>query len=177
MTDRNGRDRGSDERRTNLSRGVPPPRGRPAAIPTLPEPHRYGMSDLEKETGLDARTIRYYITRGLLPPAHGRGPSATYDLGHLLRLRMIQLLKDAERLPLDEIKTRLADLTDRDIAAMLEVQTRPIEDRWRRVQLHPDVELHVRERAGKRTEPEFERAVDALIKFAETYLPYPDDQR
>jgi DNA-binding transcriptional MerR regulator len=164
MTDRNGR-----------NRGAPPPRGRPAALPALPEPHRYGMSDLEKETDLDARTIRYYITRGLLPPAHGRGPSATYDLGHLLRLRMIQLLKDTERLPLDEIKTRLADLTDRDIAAMLEVQTRPIEDRWRRVQLHPDVELHIRERAGKQRDPDFDRAVEALIKFAETYLPYPDD--
>jgi DNA-binding transcriptional MerR regulator len=176
MTDRNGRERGNDDRRGGLVRGAPPPRGRPAALPSLPEPHRYAMSDLEAETGIDARTIRYYITRGLLPPAHGRGPSATYDLGHLLRLRMIQLLK-SEHLPLEDIKTRLADLTDRDIAAMLEVQTRPVEDRWRRVQLHPDVELHIRERAGKQRDPEFDRAVEALLKFAETYLPYPQERR
>src|SRR5262249_28126708 len=111
MTDRNGRERGYEERSGGLSRGAPPPRGRPVAIPAVPEPHRYAMADLERETGLDARTIRYYITRGLLQPAHGRGPSATYDLGHLLRLRMIQLLKN-DRLPLDDIKTRLAELTD-----------------------------------------------------------------
>ncbi len=176
MTERNGRERGYDDRGTGLSRGAPPPRGRPAAIPTVPDPHRYAMSDLERETGLNARTIRYYIAQGLLPPAHGRGPSATYDLGHLLRLRMIQLLKN-EYLPLEDIKTRLADLTDRDIAAMLEVQTRPVEDRWRRLQLHPDVELHIRERAGKQRDPDFDRAVDALVKFAETYLPYPEDRR
>jgi DNA-binding transcriptional MerR regulator len=175
MTDRNGRERGWEER-GGLARGTLPPRGRPVAIPAVPDPHRYAMSDLEHETGLNARTIRYYITCGLLPPAHGRGPSATYDLGHLLRLRMIQLLKN-EHLPLDDIKTRLAELTDRDIAALLEVQTRPVEDRWRRLQLHPDVELHVRERAGKQRDPEFDRAVDALVKFAETYLPYPEERR
>jgi DNA-binding transcriptional MerR regulator len=176
MTDRNGRERGYDERGGGLSRGALPPRGRPVAIPAVPEPHRYAMADLERETELDARTIRYYITRGLLQPAHGRGPSATYDLGHLLRLRMIQLLKN-DHLPLDDIKTRLAELTDRDIAALLEVQTRPVEDRWRRLQLHPDVELHIRERAGKQRDLDFDRAVEALVKFAETYLPYPEDRR
>jgi DNA-binding transcriptional MerR regulator len=176
MTDRDGRDRTPDARGTGLIRGSPPPRGRPVPVPTVPEPHRYAMTDLERETGFNARTIRYYITQGLLPPAHGRGPSATYDLGHLLRLKMIGLLK-SDYLPLDDIKARLGDLTDRDIAALLEVQTRPAEDRWRRVQLHPDVELHVRERAGKQRDPDFERAVDALIRFAETYLPFPEDRR
>ena len=37
------------------------------------EPYRYTMADLEAESGLPARTIRYYITQGLLPPARGRG--------------------------------------------------------------------------------------------------------
>jgi DNA-binding transcriptional MerR regulator len=176
MTDRNGRERGQDQRGAGFSRGGPPPPGRPVPYPVLPDPHRYSMADLERETPFNARTIRYYITQGLLPPAHGRGPSATYDLGHLLRLRMIDLLK-REYLPLEDIKARLADLTDRDIAAMLEVQTRPVEDRWRRLQLHPDVELHIRERAGRQRDPELDRAVEALVKFAETYLPRPEDRR
>lgn len=159
-----------------LARGVQPPRGRPAPIPMPPDPHRYSMADLERETGFNARTIRYYISQGLLPPAHGRGPSATYDLGHLLRLRMIKLLK-AEHLPLDDIKSRLSDLTDREIAAILEVQTRPAEDRWRRVQLHPDIELHVRERAGRQRDPVLEEAVDLIVRFAKPVIDQMEERR
>ena len=118
-----------------------------ARLPSPPCPNHTATRCPTWNRRPDSTSGRFAITspRVLLPPAHGRGPSATYDLGHLLRLRMIQLLKDAERLPLEDIKTRLADLTDRDIAAMLEVQTRPVEDRWRRLQLHPDVELHIRD--------------------------------
>jgi DNA-binding transcriptional MerR regulator len=134
------------------------------------------MADLERETGFNARTIRYYISQGLLPPAHGRGPGATYDLGHLLRLRMIKLLK-AEYLPLDDIKSRLSDLTDREIAAILEVQTRPAEDRWRRVQLHPDIELHVRERAGRQRDPALEEAVDLIVRFAKPVIDQMEERR
>jgi DNA-binding transcriptional MerR regulator len=131
----------------------------------IPDPYRYTMTDLEEQTGFNARTIRYYVAQGLLPPAHGRGPSATYDLGHLLRLRAIQLLK-ANYLPLDEIKERLANLSTDDIAAMLEVETAPPEDRWRRIQLHPDVELHVRERTGKGRDHQYEKKIDTVARQA-----------
>jgi len=93
----------------------------------MAEPYRYTMADLEARTGLSTRTVRYYIQEGLLPPAHGRGPSATYDLGHLLRLQAITQLK-ANRLPLDEIRDRLAGLSDNDIAALLEVNVEPAQD-------------------------------------------------
>ena len=64
----------------------------PSSVPRYerPRPARYTIADLERETGVSARTIRYYISEGLLQPAYGRGPSATYDADHLLRLRMIQ---------------------------------------------------------------------------------------
>lgn len=139
-----------------------PPRGRPSPIPPVPAAHQYSIADLERETGFNARTIRYYITKGLLPPAHGRGPSATYDLGHLLRLRLIQLLK-AEFVPLEEIKERLTLLSDREIAAMLDVRTRPPEDHWRRIELHPDIELHIRYAGGQEPNPALEEAVDLII--------------
>jgi DNA-binding transcriptional MerR regulator len=155
-------------------RGGAPPRGRPAPLPVAPDPYRYGMSDLEEQTGLNARTIRYYISQGLLPPAHGRGPGATYDLGHLLRLRAILLLK-ANYLPLEEIKSRLNSLTDDDIAAMLEIETAPPEDRWRRVQLHPDVELHVRERGGKGRDRALDEAVDLIIGLARPVIDRLED--
>ena len=134
------------------------------------------MADLERETGLPARTIRYYITQGLLPPAYGRGPSATYDLGHLLRLQMIQSLKSTY-LPLDEIKSRLSALTDDDIAAMLEVETAPPEDRWRRLQLHPDIELHVREQGGKGRDLALDRAVDRIVRLAQVEIDELENPR
>lgn len=154
-------------------RGDPAPRGRAAPLPSVPDAHRYTIGDLEAETGFNQRTIRYYITQGLLAPAHGRGPSATYNLGHLLRLRMIGLLKAAYR-PLDEIRARLAELSDREIAAMLEVETAPPEDRWRRVQLHPDIELHVRERTTGR-DGALEEAVDLIVGLTRPVIDRLED--
>jgi DNA-binding transcriptional MerR regulator len=126
---------------------------------------RYAMSDLEEQTGFSARTIRYYITQGLLPPAHGRGPSATYDRTHLLRLMAIRALKD-RHLPLDEIKTELGNLRDEEIALQLGQPDAPPEDRWRRISIHPDIELHVRERPGPGVDAAFLRAVELIAKQA-----------
>lgn len=144
--------------------GRPPP-GRRSAPPAVPERYRYSMQELEEQTGISARTIRYYVAKGLLAPAYGRGPTATYDLGHLLRLRLIRRLKDGERLPLAEIQARLAQLSDDDIEALLGVETQPAEDRWRRIALHPDIELHVRDRGGARPSDDqrFEEAVELIV--------------
>lgn len=137
---------------------MPPLPGRPTPIPPVPEPHRYSLPDLERETATSGRTIRYYISEGLLSPAYGRGPAATYDLGHLLRLRMIKMLKD-QHLPLQQIKDRLAALNDKEIAALLNVQTEPVEDQWRRIELHPDIELHVRQKRNR------DRAMDEAVEL------------
>jgi DNA-binding transcriptional MerR regulator len=151
------------------TRGRVLPKGRTVPDVVVPDGYRYTIGELEEHTGMTARTIRYYISQGLLAPAHGRGPSATYDRDHLLRLRAISRLKETNA-TLDEIKTRLGELSDADIAAMLEIETAPPEDRWRRIELHPDIELHVRERAGKRRDYEFERLVDKLIRLAHLEL-------
>ena len=63
------------------------------------QPHRYTIADLERETGISPRNIRYYITQGLLPPANGRGVGATYTAEHLLRLQYVNKLKQ-DNLPL-----------------------------------------------------------------------------
>lgn len=155
MTDRTNRE----------SNGLkPPPRASGTRLPVAPEPLRYTMADLERETGISNRNIRYYITEGLLAPSYGRGPTATYDLGHLLRLKMIANYR-AEGLPIKEIREKLNRLSDDEIASMLKVRTRPPEDRWRRIQLHPSLELMVREPGG---EPDLalEEAVELLVNLA-----------
>ena len=164
MSDR-GRGQSAAPEPAGLKRGAPPPRGSAARPAQMPEPYRYTIGDLEQRTGLSARTIRYYIQEGLLPPAHGRGPTATYDLSHLLRLQAITQLK-ANHLPLGEIRDRLAGLTDKDIAALLEVNVEPAQDDglWRRIELHPDLELLVRERPGRERDYKF-RSVVEMVKM------------
>jgi DNA-binding transcriptional MerR regulator len=133
------------------------------------EPYRYTMADLERETGINPRTIRFYITQGLIPPAKGRGVGATYSPAHLLRLKAIAALKETHA-PLNEIKQRLEGMREEDLAAMLQVQTAPPEDRWRRVQLHPDLELHIRERSGRDRSYALERVADTIIKQSEVLI-------
>lgn len=152
-------------------------RGRGASLPVgsaaignlVAEPYRYTMADLERETGLTGRNIRFYISQKLLPSAHGRGVGATYGPGHLLRLKAIALLKH-DNLPLDQIRQRLDGMRDSELAAMLEVETAPPEDRWRRVMLHPDLELHVRERGGRNRDYTFEKVVDLIVKQSEILI-------
>lgn len=166
---RDGRATGADRQVTAFRADGTKPRGGAlpigsAAIGNLAaEPYRYTMADLEKATGLPARTIRYYITAGLLPSARGRGVGATYGPAHMLRLKAIGLLKQ-ENTPLEQIRQRLDGMRDAELAAMLEVETAPPEDRWRRVMLHPDLELHVRERGDRNRDYTFEGVVDMIVK-------------
>lgn len=76
------------------------------------------LSELVERAGVSVRTVRYYITEGLLPPPITTGPGSSYGPGHLLRLHLIQRLKDAY-LPLKEIRRRLAGLDDADVRAIL----------------------------------------------------------
>ena len=163
--------------RARNSRAATTARGRGASLPvgsaaignTTAEPYRYTMADLEKQTGLSARTIRFYIAQGLLPSASGRGVGATYGPSHLLRLKAIGLLKQ-DNTPLEQIRQRLEGMRDSELAAMLEVETSPPEDRWRRVMLHPDLELHVRERGGRTRDYTFEQVVDLIVKQSEILI-------
>jgi DNA-binding transcriptional MerR regulator len=140
----------------------------------VPSSPRYSIGDLEEETGFNARTIRYYISEGMLTPAHGRGPSATYDKDHLLRLRMIKELKE-EFKPLDAIKERLANLSTEDLEAHFAIQTGPVEGRWRRIVFNSDLELHVRERDQR--DYRFERAVEQIVQHARFVLENFEETR
>lgn len=143
------------------------PRGRPFAMPAVPSSPRYGIDDLTEETGFNGRTIRYYIAEGMLTPAHGRGPSATYDKDHLLRLRMIRELKD-QHLPLEAIRERLQGLSTDDLEAHFAIQSGPSEAKWRRIAFGPEIELHVREREQR--DYRFERAIDQIVQHARFVL-------
>ncbi len=132
-------------------------------------PIRYSLPDLTHESGIPGRTIRYYISLGLLQPAYGRGKLATYDSDHLLRLNLIQRLKD-ERLPLNDIREQLSHLTSDDVERVLQVQLQPIVDSWKRFSLHNDLEIAVRERSWQERSSAEAQAFDDIVEYARSVL-------
>lgn len=76
------------------------------------------IEGLAERVGMPVRTIRYYIAEGLLPGPGARGKAATYGDEHLARLRLIRRLVE-QRVPLADVRRRLAHLTADDVVALL----------------------------------------------------------
>lgn len=74
----------------------------------------YSISELAKEAGVTVRTIRYYISQGLLPSPGMAGQGDRYDTAYLKRLQLIKRLKE-EYLPLEKIRELLETLGDEAI--------------------------------------------------------------
>ena len=64
------------------------------------------------------RTVRYYISQGLLPGPGGRGKAADYGDEHLARLRLIRRLSD-RHVPLAEQRQQLAALAAHEVESLL----------------------------------------------------------
>jgi DNA-binding transcriptional MerR regulator len=78
--------------------------------------NNYSLRNLADATGIEERTVRSYIERGLLPGAHARGRAATYSKEHLSRLRVIQSLRRARpNIGLSEIRIFLQNLSPEQI--------------------------------------------------------------
>jgi Ca-activated chloride channel family protein len=129
------------------------------------------LVELADEAGVSARTVRYYVQRGLLPAPPFRGPDTVYGPDHLLRLMAIKRLQEAY-LPLDAIQVELARRSPEEIrelalspdplprdsllhpppapAAAPAIATDELPERWERHHLIPGVELHVSDRADRR---------------------------
>jgi DNA-binding transcriptional MerR regulator len=77
----------------------------------------YTLPQLAEEADVTPRTVRYYISEGLLR-SPGGGPQARYDAGHRDRIRLIKQLQRSH-LPLAEIRRRLAGLTDDEVRVVM----------------------------------------------------------
>ena len=184
--------------------------------PTETDP-RYTLTELADLAGVTPRTVRYYISQGLLAVDVSPGPGPKYDDTHLARLRLIKRLQ-AEHQPLAEIRHRLEALSDADVLALAEEPapappdsaldyirnltapahraaeapaamvfaprpssaeaptesaaptpapspdpaTRLERSQWERIDLAPDIELHVRRPLARQTA----KQVDRLISIA-----------
>ncbi len=72
------------------------------------------LDELAERAGVSARTVRYYIQRGVLPAPEFRGPDTAYDERHLHALRAIKKLQEAFW-PLDAIASVLAEKSDAEL--------------------------------------------------------------
>ena len=155
-----------------------------------PEPPRLDLDELGKRSGLPPRTIRYYISQGLVPAPVKRGPASYYREDHLNRLLLIRKYQ-AEGLPLDLIRRRLARLGVRgaqeEAGSATPAGSSPSEaanpaldyiralkgaiphaaaaaphpvDFWVRTRLSPDVELNVKEPLDAERRRRVERLID-----------------
>jgi len=77
------------------------------------------LDELASRAGVSPRTVRYYIQRGILPPAEFRGPDTAYDERHLHALRAIKRLQE-DYLPLDAIASELAGKSDAELRRIAE---------------------------------------------------------
>ena len=80
------------------------------------------LSELAEAADVAARTIRYYVQRGLLPAPEFRGKDTAYGEDHLLRLRVIRRLQQGH-LPLDEIQVRLASASRAELERLAAGET------------------------------------------------------
>lgn len=160
----------------------------------LADPDELDISDLADKAGVSVRTIRYYQQQGLLNAPGVRGPGARYGDADLNRLRLIKILQ-REHLPLAEIRRRLEGLDDQGVEQALAELHRPRETAaeyarallypnamiykqavatqypqrgratWERIEIAPDIELHVRRPLSRYENKKLEQAVEHLTRF------------
>lgn len=183
---------------------------------------RYSLTELADLASVTPRTIRYYISQGLLRGPATSGPGAKYDDIDRARLGLIKRLQ-AEHQPLAEIRTQLEALGDDAILQLHDETPAPPPDsaleyirrvtsrsraaeasapylsrsfiaapsvlaasaaapsmappgpgpdvrlersQWERIDLAPDVELHIRRPLARATA----KRVDRLIAIARDLL-------
>lgn len=78
----------------------------------------YDIQELVERSGVARRNIHFYVQQGLLPPPVGAGLGARYAAEHLLRLRLIPLLR-TRGMRLDQIRERLASLPRVELERLL----------------------------------------------------------
>lgn len=114
------------------------------------EPGRFTLAELEDSSGVPERTIRFYISNGLVSQARGKGRSRYFTSEHLRELEYVAKQR-AQHFSIDEIRAQMVRETEAEPAAAGEP--------WERVYLHPALELSMRADA-----PDNVRALAAALR-------------
>ncbi len=114
------------------------------------------LADLSDASGIPARTIRFYIARGLLDGPTKAGRAAAYTSGHLARLEQIKSLQTGGK--------TLAEITH--LLATPEAEPKPAlpTAAWYQHVLHNDVMVFVRADAAPWRMKQIRNALDSLAE-------------
>jgi DNA-binding transcriptional MerR regulator len=120
----------------------------------------YTIQQLEEQSGVSRRTIRFYITRELLPPPKGSKRGSYYTPEHLEALKRIRGLVE-EGYPLIQVKGILGSVEeDVQVTPTKSVPSSFQKDIMERYTLAPGVELHAK--VGKISESCLEKILELL---------------
>jgi len=100
---------------------------------------KYSISELSKESGVTARTIRYYISLSLLQPPRGTSKDSWYEDEHKDRLAQIKELKE-KTLTLQEIRFYLNG-GDPDELSQVQLPFQLKGDFWEEISVSPDLKV------------------------------------
>ena len=74
------------------------------------------VGELSRRSGVSVASIKYYLREGLLPPGERTSPNqASYDDGHVHRLRMVRALLDVGGLSVAATRAVLAAVDDPEV--------------------------------------------------------------
>jgi Ca-activated chloride channel family protein len=80
---------------------------------------RLTIEELAESAGVSVRTVRFYITEGLIPGPGSRGKGATYGEEHLAKLALVRRLAQ-RRVPLTDIREQVSRLSLAEVRDLLE---------------------------------------------------------
>ena len=126
-------------------------------------PVKFSLAELADLTECPARTIRFYIAKGLLPAPFKAGRGASYGEAHILRIREIRDWQ-AKGLTLTEVAHKLAG----EQPPVMESPTA-----WWSYQLQPDVIVQVRADAS----PWRLRQIQRTLKDVASQLGQPNTEK
>lgn len=106
----------------------------------------YKLDELAHAAGMSARTVRYYVQRGLLPAPAFRGKDTAYEHEHLVRLRAVRRLQEAY-FPLDAIAAELAGRSLAEIERIADGSVVPVAARAAAPAEVPEPPRHTAHRA------------------------------
>jgi DNA-binding transcriptional MerR regulator len=78
----------------------------------------YSIQDLCDQTGLPRRTIHFYTQQDIIPPPVSSGLGARYQHVHLVRLKLIPVLRQ-QGLRLDDIRQKFSTATSEELETLL----------------------------------------------------------
>ena len=118
------------------------------------ETTKYKISELAEAANVTVRTIRYYVSKGLLTPPKEDGIYSYYSEINLKELKLIKAYQE-QYLPLDVIRDKLLNHeVEVNLDSKVEDEMNNKEQLFRKVMVIPGVELSIREDVMNKTKIE-----------------------